>query len=851
MRGGSTLAALLMVPVLALGGDLSGLTICIDPGHGGHNPANDRHVVPDPGIDFWESESNFQKALLLRQLLQEEGATVLLTRETNDYPNPPDAEPSLAARVAFANANNVDWFHSIHSNATGIVPNTSINYTLMLVREQIVAGGDPVYGPGTGSPEWPDAWTISTQYMAPGIFSQLRTQRHTSSLDWTFYGGANGGFTLGVLRGLLMPGELSEGSMHDFYPETRRLMNNDYRKMEAYALRNAWMKFFATDPDTTGIIAGIQTDIATAKPVNYSRVRLLPVDRLYAGDAYNNGFYMFDRLEPGSYTVRFETPGYTLDSATVTVNPWGTTFRDRALVSFAAPTVITTTPSEGDTAYLANLPVRIFFSKPMDPASVEQAFVLDPAAAGSITWASGNSSMTFTPDAVLPFFVDFTVTIDTTARSATGQTIDGNGDGIPGDPFVLHFRTAFVDGVPPSIVSANPAVDETLASPTNILNLTFDEPLNPATVTVSNIALAEVGGAQQPKTLEYALAHQQGGVSVILPNGLKSGSSYLFRVSGIADTVANVIATQVWQFSVRPGALATTWLDSLAGPLSRWRDPFAGGLTTGVDSVRFLGPGTEAFPPGAGASRAADLEIAWDTLSSAWLLDLERDSAAASEVTWSGDAVLRLYMFGDGSRSDVRFVVNDSLTSAPAGTPTAAEVSRWIPIDWVGWRMVCWDLANDSLGTWVGDGNLDERLRMRGLQLRYRPGTSLPHASLSLAWLQLAERIPSDVREPGVEVPRQFALSQNYPNPFNPSTTIAFDLPRAAQVRLSLFDALGREVRLLLEGAYPAGRQTVRWDGRDQSGREVASGIYLLRMAVRGPDGAREFTATRKVLLMK
>ena len=120
---------------LAQRSDLSGLKFCIDPGHGGHNPANDRHLVPDAGTDFWESESNFQKGLLLKALLEAKGATVILTRYTNDYPNDND-EPSLAARVALANANNVNWFHSIHSNASGIDPNTSINYTLMLVREK-------------------------------------------------------------------------------------------------------------------------------------------------------------------------------------------------------------------------------------------------------------------------------------------------------------------------------------------------------------------------------------------------------------------------------------------------------------------------------------------------------------------------------------------------------------------------------------------------------------------------------------------------------------------------------------------------------------------------------------------
>jgi len=73
--------------VFAQGTDLSGLKFCIDPGHGGHNPANDRLLIPDPGVEFWESESNFQKALRLDTLLQAQGAWVILTRYTNDYPN--------------------------------------------------------------------------------------------------------------------------------------------------------------------------------------------------------------------------------------------------------------------------------------------------------------------------------------------------------------------------------------------------------------------------------------------------------------------------------------------------------------------------------------------------------------------------------------------------------------------------------------------------------------------------------------------------------------------------------------------------------------------------------------------
>lgn len=68
------LVLFIFLPLALIGqqrNDFSGLKFCIDPGHGGHNPANDRLVIPDPGIYFWESESNFQKALLLDTLLKQ------------------------------------------------------------------------------------------------------------------------------------------------------------------------------------------------------------------------------------------------------------------------------------------------------------------------------------------------------------------------------------------------------------------------------------------------------------------------------------------------------------------------------------------------------------------------------------------------------------------------------------------------------------------------------------------------------------------------------------------------------------------------------------------------------------
>lgn len=435
--------------------DFSGLKFCIDPGHGGNNPANDRLVIPDPGIEFWESESNFQKALLLDTLLKQKNAWVILTRYTNYYPDD-NLEPSLAARAAIANQNNVHFFHSIHSNATGGT-NTGTNYTLMLFR-----GYD-------NQPVFPEAKTMSS-YTGPQIRNHLRTTTSYVRGDWSFYNNTSG---LGVLRPLLMPGQLSEGSFHDYFPETRRLMNQAYRKMEAFAIMKSFMQFYSVPSDTFALIAGIQTDADSSKPKNGTIVRLLPENRIYQGDYYNNGFYMFDFVPPTPHIIKFETIGYVPDSVALNVSVNGLHFVDRNLVINVPPVITATQPINNDTSFKVTNYIGIRFSRSMDTASVRQAFSITPQTSGSFTWLSAGSLLFFFPSQPLLYDTWYTIKIDSTARSIGGIRIDGNGDGIPGDPFILRFKT-----------QANPTFVEDY---TNVplkfeLYQNYPNPFNPETI---------------------------------------------------------------------------------------------------------------------------------------------------------------------------------------------------------------------------------------------------------------------------------------------------------------------------------------------------------------------------------
>lgn len=100
----------------------------------------------------------------------------------------------------------------------------------------------------------------------------------------------------------------------------------------------------------------------------------------------------------------------------------------------------------------------------------------------------------------------------------------------------------------------------------------------------------------------------------------------------------------------------------------------------------------------------------------------------------------------------------------------------------------------------------------------------------------------TDVDDDAAQIPASFDLKQNYPNPFNPSTVIRFSMSRAGHVRLNVFNLLGQKVRTLADHDYPVGNHSVNWDGNDDNGRTVASGIYLYRIESGNQVRARKMT---------
>jgi len=120
----------------------------------------------------------------------------------------------------------------------------------------------------------------------------------------------------------------------------------------------------------------------------------------------------------------------------------------------------------------------------------------------------------------------------------------------------------------------------------------------------------------------------------------------------------------------------------------------------------------------------------------------------------------------------------------------------------------------------------------------YSPGQISAEAVLTLS-------ITSGADDDDTPLPIVFGLGQNYPNPFNPTTTIEFTLPRAGEVSLKIYDILGRLVANPIRQRLEAGQHKITWGGTDQSGKEVASGIYLYRLTSESGIACRKMVLVR------
>jgi len=172
-----------------------------------------------------------------------------------------------------------------------------------------------------------------------------------------------------------------------------------------------------------------------------------------------------------------------------------------------------------------------------------------------------------------------------------------------------------------------------------------------------------------------------------------------------------------------------------------------------------------------------------------------------------------------------------------------------------GFNIATNDLAFDENGVLYGiKGRVVDISDLFTIDMNTGEGTIIGPVGLqALTGLAYAETgIVNDVQidENNNTVPTEFVLSQNYPNPFNPSTSIEFSIPIDSDVTLTIYNLLGQAVTELVNEEINSGNYSAVWNGEDQNGTKVSSGVYLYKMQANGANG-KEFQQIRKMVLLK
>ncbi len=204
-----------------------------------------------------------------------------------------------------------------------------------------------------------------------------------------------------------------------------------------------------------------------------------------------------------------------------------------------------------------------------------------------------------------------------------------------------------------------------------------------------------------------------------------------------------------------------------------------------------------------------------------------------AEVKNNGEAyeseLIRVDTLTINRAGDARFVVNKTYQITDASDNSNAVAFR----------------TPAGTDTRIGNRDIPNVFNFVGVLGQF--SSTNPAVGYQLQPVQISDIEPliTAVAEREENLPASFALHGNYPNPFNPATIIRYDLPRSVPVKLVIYNTLGKKIRTLIYGLETAGFKSVTWDGMNEAGVRVASGVYLYRLE------AGDFTAKRSLTLMK
>jgi len=615
-----------------------------------------------------------------------------------------------------------------------------------------------------------------------------------------------------------MPGTLSEGSFHDYLPEAWRLKNNGYLKHEAWAIARSFLKYFNGGEYKDGIIGGVVRDLLekvpnsylpvtnadSYKPVNSVKVKLEPGGKTYTGDSFNNGYYMFDGVTPGTYKVIVEVDKMKPDTASVVVKANESVFSDRLMTLnpiLEPPKVVSYTPADSVNEVSNVSPIDINFDIRMNAAETEKAFSISPAVDGSLKWDVDFKKITFTPSKSYTPGTRYTVNISKAAKTHFGYNIEKNK------------IFSFVTRAKLNLVSIYPKNGDKDISRTVLVRIAFEKGIN-ATTLAQKIFFTDSAGVSVPLTVNQA-KYSQGIIEFEPKTPLAPNSLYKIVVKeGIGD-VEFVYSPTTYNVEYRTER-NTTFTGSVLESFENenvWQNPILSPNTKGVNTTLTTFLLMNAKPKdGANSGRLEYVFTGKDG-------EVEITKFIPIQLGSSSTAEFGIWVFGDASGNllEYRFIRENS----------AIEKVIVDTINWTGWK-----IKKIALNQIPGNGTIQFKT-INVLQ------TSKGSLSGRIYFDECLANIITDVKQKEL-LPVEFKLEQNFPNPFNPETTIKYSIPMQAEVNLKIYDMLGREVAVLVNEPQNAGNHSVKFNAAN-----LSSGIYIYTLQT------GKFISTKKLMFLK
>ena len=619
--------------------------IYINPGHGGYD-SDDRLMYLYPiFIDvsnstlnsadgytreqsFWESTSNLDKGLRLDTILRDLGFQTKMSRVTNTTAD----DRSLSGISAEASNWNADFMLSIHSNA-----GNPSNYILHL--HSGITPGDP-YGLN-GYPEkvpeeiCNEARAITTLMGANQYSNQVSCWSREPNIagDKTFartiMGWSNG---YGVMRNLKVPGTISEGMMHDYLPETYRLMNIDYKRQESFQFAKTFIQYFCDGELPYGAIGGKIYDMYLKqefpnyrarkgtrdeyRPILKGVVELWQNDQLlqtYVTDTLYNGVYYFWNLQPGTYTVKAKPKGYYPQEQTLEVkqNEISYGIFAMSMARETPPEVIDYSPKvEITDSVIVSTNVTISFNWDMETEATAAALTITPAVEGTISFEDDNHTLRFKPATRFEPGVEYTVTLGTGACHPD-ETYENHLK----EPFSFKFRTDNRSSV--RVIQTYPAKEEVNVPLNASFIVLFDAEIIPNIVKKGVEVLDAEGNVVKTNTRSFkcnTAPAPYGYVAFELVNELEANKDYSFVLKPSISDVDAVLLNETITIPFHTGEKVVSTLplvdemddaffvgdkenstDVQSANAMRYTNKMYAGLASNQLSYTFSGPNGEAL----------------------------------------------------------------------------------------------------------------------------------------------------------------------------------------------------------------------------------------------------------------